>query len=374
MKILGNPNLYVKGTSLFTAFRGDGSTRFWSNKVQTSQFQTSINLGGINGGAGNPLLINIPDTPDVSIDLTMANFIMEAQASNVGATITGNGKVPHREVVTFGADGKASISGIPVVPLGSSNSSLSGTLKKISKETINEGVVFEYNEDSNSYYFSYDGATEGAVGCVEYYIEKPDALQYAISARPEPEILRGVIRMDLYYADVNTDPNKGSHVGYIYITIPRLQWTAETNIEGSSTNPAATAVKAKALGAEIDEGTGCTEDDKLTLAYVTVELLGNDWTESAERMFAAVNPINLAPGGTKVIACKYIDGMLVNNLTPASEYVEFAVENDSTVVTVDANGKVTAGEASGSANITVTPKKGLSNPKNLSLTVEVVVK
>lgn len=371
MKILGNTDLYVKGTSRFTFFRADGSVRYWTDKLQTSQIQTSINLGAINGGAGNPVLINIPDTPDMSVDLTAANFSLEAQASNVGATIVGNSKVPFTEAITFGANGKATISGTPVAPLGSASDDLVGTIVKYDGKSAMDGVTFTKATSGNTYEFTYTGAAEGKSACVEYYIEKPEALMYETLTSIAPEIGRGVVRMNLYSAEVNSDPSKGTHVGYVYIVVPRMQWTGEGNIEGSSTNPSTTVVKAKALGAPKNSGsTGCTNDEQV-LSYTVVELFGSDWTENAEKIICMENPLVIKAGAKKLLSCKYIEGTMVNNIVPAKDCLTFT-SAAAAKAKVDASGLV-EGVAAGETTITIAPKSTFKNPNKLSLTVNVTV-
>ena len=49
--------LYIKGTAKVTMFDPDtDEVVYASNKVQTSQIQTSINLGAVQGGLGNGTL------------------------------------------------------------------------------------------------------------------------------------------------------------------------------------------------------------------------------------------------------------------------------------------------------------------------------
>ncbi len=372
INIIGNSNLYVKGTSRFTFFKGDGTVKWETNKLQTANINTSLNLGSINGGIGNPVLINIPDTPDMSVDITAANYAIEAQASMVGGGIHGNGKVPFEEMVTFGENGTATVSGIPVIPLGGSE--LRGTLLSLNgkKNIVHEGISFV--ETEGKYSFTYPGAKSGDKGCVRYYIQKPEYLQYEITGNPTPEIGIGVVVIPLYYAAVQNDPAKGMHVGNIHITVPKMQWTAETAQEVSQTANTNTVAKAKALGAEDTESEDCTSN-KLIIAYVTVELFDSDWTEDAAKIVVLNAPISVAAGEKAAITAKYISrsGNTLNNLSPASEYLEFKVTDGDTYATVDKNGVIT-GNATGSAVILVKPKSTFANAGGLSTTVDVEVK
>ena len=59
--------IYAKGTMDVWIFNpATGTLDFYSNKVQTNQFSPSVNMGSINAGVGNPVVINLPDTSQVS--------------------------------------------------------------------------------------------------------------------------------------------------------------------------------------------------------------------------------------------------------------------------------------------------------------------
>lgn len=61
---LNNPHLYVKGTYEAKFFDiATNDLTYYSNKLQTDNIKSSINLGAINAGIGNPAVIQIPDTP-----------------------------------------------------------------------------------------------------------------------------------------------------------------------------------------------------------------------------------------------------------------------------------------------------------------------
>lgn len=110
--------LYAKGTMYVQMF--DPATNdmvYYSNKMSTSQLTSTINLGAINAGPGNPVVIQIPDTPSLTMNLTAADFSLEGRALSAGSNVTYNGTVPVDEVVQ--ADGPTlTVSQTPVYPLG----------------------------------------------------------------------------------------------------------------------------------------------------------------------------------------------------------------------------------------------------------------
>ena len=115
---LNNRPLYAKGTMDVKCF--DPSTNdlvYYSNKMSTTQLQSTVNLGAINAGPGNPVVIQIPDTPSLTLNLTAADFSLAGRALAVGGNVTYNGVVPVDEVVE--AEGTTlTVAQVPVAPLG----------------------------------------------------------------------------------------------------------------------------------------------------------------------------------------------------------------------------------------------------------------
>lgn len=368
MKIIGNENLYVKGIADFDFMKNDGSILYHTSKLQTSQIQTSVNLGTINGGEGNLNLINIPDTPDMSINLTASNFSLEAQAYNVGASVYGGGKAPVTDSVTIGANGVGEILGVPVEP--HHNPNIVGTIKKIkpangAARTVNDGVTFEKNS-SGKYTFTYEGATQGDIVCVEYYVSRPDIYEYKFGAI-QPMIGKGRVRMALFTAANTLSPQNGTRVGEVIITIPRMQWAGEMNMEGSQTANTNTVVNAKALGAE-DESDSCSNSG-YTLAYTTIVIYNSDWTETTDKLIVLNSPLNIKVGETKKLNVKAIEGEVLNNVS--SSNLKFTSKAASTAK-VSADGTV-EGIQAGNTTITVTPADEYSNPNILSVVADVTV-
>ena len=96
---LNNPHLYVKGTYEAKFFDiATNDLTYYSNKLQTDNIKSSINLGAINAGIGNPAVIQIPDTPNLTLEMTAADFSLEGRALQVGTNVFYNAVVPVDEV------------------------------------------------------------------------------------------------------------------------------------------------------------------------------------------------------------------------------------------------------------------------------------
>ena len=232
----GTP-LYAKGTMHVKMF--DPSTNnmaYFSDKMSTSQLQSSINLGAINAGIGNPVVIQIPDTPSLTMNLTAADFSLEGRALSTGSTITYNGVVPVDEVVEA-VGTTLTVMQPAVAPLGGCD---------VVCYVGNDGTA--YTIDATTGQVQGFTATAGQSYCVHYYTTNASAKQFSVASLMSPAVLRAFVTIPLYATDsAASNKNSGSHVGNLYITIPRGQLSGDVSTEGSQTTPATTVMNLTAL-------------------------------------------------------------------------------------------------------------------------------
>ena len=89
---LGDPNLFVKGIADVTITDYKSGNIIGFDKVASEgSITSSVNMGEITGGIGNPLLLTIPDTTRLTGSLTSQAFSMEQRALTSGGEITVGG-------------------------------------------------------------------------------------------------------------------------------------------------------------------------------------------------------------------------------------------------------------------------------------------
>ena len=257
--------LFVKGTSRITFFDpSNDSVVYQSDALQSNQIQTSVNLGAIQGGLGNATLINLPDTPNLTISMTAADFSLEAQGLQVGRTPSYNAIIPVRESVAANSSGVLTVTGTPVVPVGSSTDKTIG---------IVDGVAYEFSGKT----ITLTTFTQGNTYCVTYFVQKLSAQQIDISTLFAPMIVRALIEMPVF-STTTDDVANGSRVGTLFITVPRLQLNGDINIDASQTTPSTTVLNATALSFdELQSSTGnaCAANEP-KLAYMALDLDDED--------------------------------------------------------------------------------------------------
>ena len=352
--------LYAKGTMYVQMF--DPATNdmvYYSNKMSTSQLTSTINLGAINAGPGNPVVIQIPDTPSLTMNLTAADFSLEGRALSAGSNVTYNGTVPVDEVVQ--ADGPTlTVSQTPVYPLGTCD--IVGYIN-------NSGTA--YLIDPTTREVQGFTATPGQTYCVHYSTTNASAKQFGVDTLMNPAVVRGFITIPVYSTEGNaTSTNNGSRVGSLYITIPRGQLSGDVSTEGSQTTPATTIMNLTALSYDeaCEAGIQCGTNASPKLAYMVLELYGNPDQNVEELAIVGGNDITVTAGTPYTIPVKYEmdNGEIV---TPDLSNFTYTPELGEAFFTVSPTGVIT-GTADGTATLTIASKFNTDLTTTANVTVE----
>lgn len=315
-------SLYVKGTADITMFNPTtDEVLYSSNKLQSNQIQTSINLGAVQGGLGNATLINLPDTPNLTLSMTAADFSLEAQGLQIGDVPSYNAIVRVQESVAVSAGGVLTVTGTPVAPKGTSTGDVVGY--------VNEEV---YTFTGNT--ITLPTYTEGANYCVTYFVQKLAAKQIDISTLFAPMIVRALIAMPVF-ASTTGDISTGSRVGTLFITVPRLQLNGDLNIDGSQTAASTTVLNATALS--FDEyqtttGNACAANEP-KLAYMALDLSDESGYDHVVRLVVVGGGVS---GAVNTVVESPVLLLMDNGETqPIANYTDFTFTADAAVATVN---------------------------------------
>lgn len=350
--------IFNKGTLYVQMFNpSTNNLDYYSSVVSTDQLQTNINLGTINAGPGNAPQINIPDTPSLTLNLTTADFSLEGRALSVGGNVTYNGVVPVDEVAEA-TGATLTVSQTPVAPLGGCD---------IVGYVGNDGTA--YTIDPATREVQNFTATAGEKYCVHYYTVNPNAKQLNINTMFAPAVERAFITMPLYATQQFAGSElKGSHIGNLYITVPRLQLNGDVSTDGSQTTPGTTVMNGTALSYDeaCEAGIQCGSSASPKLAYMVMELFGSPDQFATGLAIVGGDEIEVAVGATATIPVKYVmdDGSLGNPLMTDLTFVS----GTPAVATVSDQGVVT-GVAAGTSDVTITSK----GAKKLTTTAKVTV-
>lgn len=335
--------LYVKGTfntKWFSTVTND--LVYESNKVSTNQVNSTINIGTINAGIMNGPVINIPDTPSLTMTMTAADFSLEARALSVGGSVVYNGVVQVDEVVA-GENGVLTVSRTPVAPLGTCD--IVGYIN-------NEKTA--YTIDPNTNQVQGFTAVNGQNYCVHYSTQNASAKQLSIDALMALSVVRAVNTLPIYAKENGANPLSGSHVGNLYITIPRGQTNGDISTDGSQTTPATTNLTLNALTYDeaCEAGIQCGTSTSPKLAYMVVEFFGDPDQNATGLAIVGGNDITVQAGTPYPIPVKYEmnDGEIV---TPQMTDLTFTNPDGGLYFTVSNLGVIT-GTAAGSGTVVIT--------------------
>lgn len=332
--------VYAKGTMDVWCFNpGNGDLDYYSNKVQTNQFQTSVNLSPINAGIGNPVVINLPDTAQINLSLTAADISLEARKLSVGGTLSYNAIIPVIESVTPSGT-SLTLSKPPVAAYGMSEAyafiDMDGTA---------------YSIDTDSYVVQGFTATPGTSYCVRYFTRAASARELRISSVFAPAVEVVMIRIPAYNAQGST-ANQGSHCGDFYIWIPRMQFSGNAGTDASQTAASTTDFSGSALSYDEAVSAGaCSESDEYgALAYMVYMPLAGQ-TSAVSGLAVVGGSVSVQQGNQIQIPVKYV----INNELVQPNYADLTFESANTgTATVGANTGILSGVAAGSTTVTIT--------------------
>ena len=346
--------VYAKGTMDVWLWNPEtGDLDYYSNKIQTNQFQTNVNLSPINAGVGNPVVINLPDTSEATLTITAADVSLAARRLSVGGTLSYNGIIPFCESIK--ASGTSlQVSNAPVAAYGFS---------KAYAFIDNDGTAYEIGEDD--YIVKNFVATADQTYTVRYFMRAASAQELRISSVFAPAVEVVMMRIPAYSAQGNA-ANQGSHCGDFYIWIPRMQFNGNAATDASQTAASTTDISGTALSYDEAVQTGACDAENAygALAYMVYMPLAGA-TSAVEGLVVVGGSVTVAVNDTVQIPVKYvINGQLVQ---PNYADLTFASSATGTASVGEHTGIVTGVQA-GSADVTVT----LASP-SLSLVVPVTV-
>lgn len=346
--------VYAKGTMDVWCWNpSTGDLDYYSNKIQTNQFQTSVNLSPINAGVGNPVVINLPDTSQITLTLTAADMSLHARRLATGGTISYNGIIPVVESITP-ASTSLQLSRPPVAAYG-----MSGVYAFVD----NDGTA--YTVDTDTYIVQDFTATPNQTYCVRYFTRAASAQELRISSVFAPAVEVVMIRIPAYSAQ-GSAANQGSHVGDFYIWIPRMQFNGNAGTDASQTAASTTDISGTALSYDEAVNAGsCSDSDSYgSLAYMVYMPLAGQ-TSAVSGLAVVGGSVSVAVGSTVQIPVKYV----IDNQLVQPNYADMTYESAATgTATVGEATGIVTGVQIGSTEVTVT----LDDPE-LELVVPVTV-
>lgn len=360
---LDNAPIYVKGTAeMWVHDIVTGDLIGHSNKIDTSNFTSSVNAGEIRAGLGAPIVMQIPDSSTFSGEVTSADFSLDARKLITGGSVKYNGTVAAYEKITATAT-TLTIDGTPVAAYGDPSDS-----ETYSCYVGDDGV--NYGVDPTTKEVQGFTAEVGKTYCVTYYTEVASAKELTIPSSFNPTVARVTVKMAVYGAQGASAMN-GSRLGYLFIHIPRASFASgDVGVNGSQTETANTSWSFQALAYdEADVTCSMCASDNSVFGYMVFAPCGEGSALSAVKNLAIVGgiiPLKVDATAQTPVFYYMDNGELV---TPNYADLTFTSGTPATA-TVGQNTGIITGVAAGNTVITakVTAKPALTAQVTVQVT------
>ena len=357
---LNNRYLFAKGTcNVVVSDPATGNIDYQSNKVQTSQLTTSVNMNEIRAGLGNAIAIQLPTDSAVNLELTAADFSMATRAMQLGSSVTYNAAAPVCEVITATTSTlTVTSSAAPVAPQG-----FNKAIAYVNDGVSDASTAYEIDSSKNIVGFT---ATPGTTYRVYYWLSNASAQQMTAYSVFAPAIKHVTIQIAVYSTENVASASNASLVGWLYCIVPRMQFSAKADTDGSQSGNVTSMLSGTALSYDPDaDVTVCTDCGLSELAY-WVYVPNGSVTQSVANLAVIGGGLSIVNGSTAQIPVRFLmdDGSLV---VPDYTLMTYS-SSPSGKVTISASGLITA---TSTGNTTVTATLTADNTKTATVPVTV---
>lgn len=320
----------------------------------------SMNDGAVEGGPGNMLIINIPDTSRLTFTAKTADSALNNMALTIGQSLTGNGVVETSKPVVAGG-AALTITGA-VAPLGGQNGAVAYILGSTGndKDTVaaNSGKAYKVGSDGTIQGFT---AVSGNTYCVKYFVQNSSALQLAVPALFQPKVVRVHFAVNIYAKNGGGDAKNSSLFKIRHYYIPYYFFTGALSDTINQTTPGSVDLSGNCLTAD-EVGTDvCASNAMPNYCYIVDEFVSGTSTGSVEGVYfvGAGAGVSVVHGETTELVAKYDVAGNLTNISDMSE-VTFSTGAEETAKFNDPHSPVLTGVAAGTTTATVTVTNSIS--------------
>lgn len=309
----------------------------------------SVNLGEVEGGVGNMLVMCIPDTARLSFTAKTADSALNNMALTIGGEITANGVIETAQAIT--AEAGALQLGGAVAPLGGDNvvcyvlSSTGADKATVEAQSgIAHAVVDGYIQDFT--------AVAGNVYCVKYFTRNSSAEQLSIPALFAPKVVRAHFAVNCYAKKSGNDVMSSSLYKIRHYFIPYYMFSNPLQDTLGQTTVGSVDLSGNALAYDdFASADACSSGGASYYGYIVDEFVGNNSaTAGVDGIYfiGLGDGVSVAVNNTVTLPIKYsVKGVL----TDISDMSDVTFESSATAKAT-VSGNTVTGVATGDAIIT----------------------
>jgi hypothetical protein len=277
----------------------------------------------------------------------------------LGSSVTYNAAAPVCEVITATATTlTVTSSAAPVAPQG-----FNKAIAYVNDGVNDASTAYEIDAGKNIVGFT---ATPGKTYRVYYWLNNASAQQLTAYSVFAPAIKHVTLQIAVYSTENTSSASQASLVGWLYCIIPRMQFSAKADTDGSQTGNVTSVLSGTALSYDPDaDVTVCTDCGLSELAY-WVYVPNGDVTQSVVSLAVIGGGLSIVNATSAQIPVRFLmsDGSLV---VPDYTLMNYA-SNPSGKVTVSTSGLITA-TATGTTTVTATLKSDNTKTATVPVTV-----
>lgn len=343
--------LYLKGTCMALALDPNTSeVLYYTNKAATANLETSVTMGEIRAGLGNPVSVILPSDSALNVTFTASDFNLWVKSAQVGATLNYNAVVPVCQTITAtGTSLSIDVTdGVPVAFYGSGDVLCYVQETGVAGTMADTGMPYPISEAGLISGFN---AVSGKTYKVWYYTNKASAQVATIQSLFDPKVVTFIQQMAVY-TNEGVAGGTGTRVGWLYAVVPFLKLGANAGVVGDQSNADTTELSGQAIAYDSDiVSATCTNCEASALAYYIYA--PDDAAESISGIAVVGGVVSVASGDTAQIPVKLV--MANGELVTPNPYTlcSYTGEGLPAGTSVSEAGVITAGTTAGSGEVTI---------------------
>ena len=347
-------NYILAGVGTIEAFT-QSSTQptkiFTSKTLQESGISISVTAEDIRGGLSNPLLGRYFHDSILEANITDALFNLQYLALNVGGQVVIGGSSLVTETVT-GGSGTLTVTGTPVA-FGSA-----GTVGWYTVAGQDNWSPLTFSGQTATV----EGVTSENTYCVRYNASDAGIQEFTVPSAIIPSEVHLVMTYPLFAGGTSPEAiSTSSQVGELIVDIPRFQFAGNVELSLTSSGAATSNLSGSALASY----TTANCNDMGTYGTIKQKIYGGNWYDDLTTIAVDGGNFSIADGATKKLK---VIGIFKNG-TGVLDNSKLTFTSSASSTASVTNAGVVTGEATGSANITITVTNKTSVATMVGVTV-----
>lgn len=246
-----------------------GEVLYYSNKLTEATGTTSVTMGEIRAGVGNPIVAVIPSDSNATLEITDVNLSLAMRAYQTGG-LHGYGAptLVCQDIVATSNILKITTTTLGVPVAGQGFSEPFAYVQEVGAESTLSGDGVPYAINASTYAVTGFSAQSGKTYKVWYWVNAATTEYATVLANIDPTVVN-VRLVYPVYSNVKED-GTGSRIGSLVVVYPFLKLNGSAGITGNGSSNATTSISGTAISFEesiVQAGCGACSDGSADLVH-----------------------------------------------------------------------------------------------------------